>query len=72
MLSRIVPAHGDPTSLTYRMRQTSAEGWKIIDADSSAISKLTTRRSAFAGPVASGGAKGLLAHLETLTAKLVG
>ena len=69
--SKIVPAHGDPTNLTYRMRQT-AEGWKIIDVYYGAISQLTTRRSDFAGPVASGGAKGLLAHLDALTAKLVG
>jgi phospholipid transport system substrate-binding protein len=71
VLSKIVPAHGDPTNLTYRMRQT-ADGWKIIDVYYGAISQLTTRRSDFAGPVASGGAKGLLAHLDALTAKLVG
>lgn len=71
VLSKIVPAHGEPTNLTYRMRQTP-EGWKIIDVYYGAISQLTTRRSDFAGPVASGGAKGLLAHLDTLTAKLVG
>ena len=53
------------------MRQTP-EGWKIIDVYYGAISQLTTRRSDFAGPVASGGAKGSLAHLDTLTAKLVG
>ena len=71
VLSKIVPAHGDATSLSYRMRQTSA-GWKIIDVYYGAISQLTTRRSDFAGPVASGGAKGLLAHLDALTTKLVG
>jgi phospholipid transport system substrate-binding protein len=71
VMSKIVPAHGDPTSLAYRMRQT-ADGWKIIDVYYGAISQLTTRRSDFAGPVASGGAKGLLAHLDALTAKLVG
>ena len=71
VLSKIVPAHGDPTSLTYRMRQTP-EGWKIIDVYYGAISQLTTRRSDFAEPVATGGAKGLLAHLDALTAKLVG
>ena len=71
VLSKIVPTHGEPTNLTYRMRQTPA-GWKIIDVYYGAISQLTTRRSDFAGPVASGGAKGLLAHLDALTAKLVG
>lgn len=71
VMSKIVPTRGEPTNLTYRMRQTP-DGWKIIDVYYGAISQLTTRRSDFAGPVASGGAKGLLAHLDALTAKLVG
>lgn len=71
VLSKIVPTHGDATSLSYRMRQTPS-GWKVIDVYYGAISQLTTRRSDFAGPVASGGAKGLLTHLDALTAKLVG
>ncbi len=69
--ARIIPTHGEPTNLTYRMRQTP-EGWKIIDVYYGAISQLTTRRSDFAGPIAGGGAKGLLSHLDALTAKLVG
>ncbi len=36
------------------MRQ-SDDGWKVIDVYFNNISQLTTRRSDFAGPVASGG-----------------
>ena len=45
--------------------------WKIIDVYYGAISQLTTRRSDFAGPVASGGAAGLVTHLNQLTDKLL-
>jgi phospholipid transport system substrate-binding protein len=61
---------GDPVSLTYRMRQVGGS-WKIIDVYYGAISQLTTRRSDFAGPVASGGAAGLVTHLNQLTDKLL-
>jgi ABC-type transporter MlaC component len=46
-------------------------GWKIIDVYYGATSQVTTRRSKFAGAMASGGPIGLLTHLDTLTAKLV-
>lgn len=68
--SHIVPTKGAPTALTYRMRQ-SADGWKIVDVYYGAISQLATRRSDFTAPLASGGAKGLLAHLDALTEKLL-
>jgi len=68
--SHIIPAHGEPTALTYRMRQ-SGEGWKIVDVYYGAISQLATRRSDFAASLASGGAKGLLTHLDALTEKLL-
>ncbi|HEX7760861.1 MAG TPA: ABC transporter substrate-binding protein [Caulobacteraceae bacterium] len=61
---------GDPVNLTYRMRQVGGS-WKIIDVYYGAISQLTTRRSDFAGPVASGGAAGLVSHLNQLTDKLL-
>lgn len=61
---------GDPVNLTYRMRQVGGS-WKIIDVYYGAISQLTTRRSDFAGPVASGGAAGLVTHLNQLTDKLL-
>ena len=56
--------------LIYRMRQ-SGGGWKIVDVYYDAISQLTTRRSDFAAPLAAGGAKGLLAHLNATADKLL-
>lgn len=67
---KLTPPHDKPVALVYRMRQT-AEGWKIIDVYYDGISQLTTRRSDFAEPVASGGADGLLKHLDALTEKLL-
>ena len=68
--SHIVPVRGAPTALTYRMRQ-GAEGWKIVDVYYGAISQLATRRADFASPLAAGGAKGLAAHLDALSEKLL-
>jgi phospholipid transport system substrate-binding protein len=67
---KLVPAHDKPVALLYRMRQTP-DGWKIIDVYYDGVSQLTTRRSDFAQPVASGGAAGLLSHLQALTDKLL-
>jgi phospholipid transport system substrate-binding protein len=53
-----------PVNLLYRMRQSGGV-WKIIDVYYGAISQLTTRRSDFARPLASGGADGLIAHLSS-------
>ena len=68
--SHIVPTKGAPTALTYRMR-SGPDGWKIVDVYYGAISQLATRRSDFAAPLAAGGAKGLVAHLDALTEKLL-
>ncbi|HEY5107115.1 MAG TPA: ABC transporter substrate-binding protein, partial [Caulobacteraceae bacterium] len=68
--SHIVPTHGAPVALTYRMHG-DAGAWKIVDVYYGAISQLTTRRSDFAAPLAAGGAKGLAAHLELLSDKLL-
>lgn len=56
--------------LIYRMRQAGG-AWKIIDVYYDSISQLTTRRSDFHEPLASGGAKGLLAHLNSTAEKLL-
>lgn len=69
--SVLTPGSGAPVNLTYRMR-LSGGTWKIIDVYYGAISQLTTRRADFAGPLASGGAKGLVAHLDGLSDKLLG
>jgi phospholipid transport system substrate-binding protein len=68
--SQLVPAHDKPVALIYRMRETPA-GWKIIDVYYDGVSQLTTRRSDFAQPVASGGADGLLSHMNASTEKLL-
>jgi phospholipid transport system substrate-binding protein len=68
--TRLIPAHGAAVNLTYRMRQTGGD-WKIIDVSYDAISQLTMRRSDFAAPLAAGGAKGLVAHLNGLVDKLL-
>jgi phospholipid transport system substrate-binding protein len=61
---------GKTVNLTYRMRQ-SGGAWKIVDVYFDAISQLTTRRSDFAAPLAAGGAKGLVAHLNETADKLL-
>jgi phospholipid transport system substrate-binding protein len=65
--THLIRAHDTPVALLYRMRD-SGGGWKVIDVYFNNISQLTTRRSDFAGPVASGGAAGLISHLNTLVA----
>jgi phospholipid transport system substrate-binding protein len=58
-----------PVQLAYRLRQTSGQ-WRVIDVFyQNSISQLATRRSDFASALASGGAKGLIAHLDQLAAK---
>jgi phospholipid transport system substrate-binding protein len=61
---------GKTIRLTYRMRQSGGV-WKIVDVYFDAISQLTTRRSDFAAPLAAGGAKGLIAHLNATADKLL-
>jgi phospholipid transport system substrate-binding protein len=67
---KLIPPHDKPVSLLYRMRQT-AGGWKIIDVYYDGVSQLTTRRADFAQPLATGGAAGLLSHLDALTEKML-
>ena len=62
--THLVRAGAAPVNLLYRMRQSGGT-WKIIDVYYGAISQLTTRRADFAKPLASGGAAGLIAHLNT-------
>jgi phospholipid transport system substrate-binding protein len=68
--TQLISTSGSPTNLGYRMRQSDGS-WKIIDVYYGAISQLTTRRSDFAGPLAAGGAQGLIKHLDALTDKLM-
>jgi phospholipid transport system substrate-binding protein len=69
--SQIIPGHGAPVVIDYRMRN-EAGTWKIIDVYfQGTISQLTTRRSDFAATVASGGASALVAHMDAQTEKLL-
>ena len=65
--------HGSPVAISYRLRQTGPDSWRIIDVFyKNAISQLATRRSDFAAALQSGGAKGLIGHLNVLAAKAGG
>jgi phospholipid transport system substrate-binding protein len=68
--THLIPLHDPPVSLIYRMRESGGV-WKIIDVYYGSISQLTTRRSDFAGPVASGGAQALVTHLNSLSVDLM-
>jgi phospholipid transport system substrate-binding protein len=68
--THLISPHSAPVNLAYRMRD-SAGSWKIIDVYYGAISQLTTRRADFAAPIASGGAAGLIAHLNSLSDALL-
>lgn len=60
-----------PVPLAYRMRDTGS-GWKVIDVFyNGGISQLSAQRSDFASTLSSGGAKALVAKLDSLTDKLL-
>jgi len=64
--------HGDDVSIAYRLRQNGG-AWKIIDVFyKNSISQIATRRSDFTSILRKGGAKALVAHLNTLAAKAGG
>lgn len=59
----------DTVAIAYRLRQSGGQ-WRIVDVYyKNAISQLATRRADFDGIFARGGAKALVAHLDTLAAK---
>jgi phospholipid transport system substrate-binding protein len=70
--SRITPTSGDPTELSYVMRQTPS-GWKVVDvlADGS-ISRVAVQRSDFRSLLTRGGGDALLASLQRKTSDLSG
>ena len=61
---------GAPVSLLYRLRG-SGGAWKVIDVYYDGVSQLTLRRSDFTASLAQGGPKALIAHLDSLSAKLL-
>lgn len=59
----------DDVAIAYRLRQSGGQ-WRIVDVYyNNAISQLATRRADFAGVLTRGGAKALVAHLDSLAAK---
>lgn len=69
--THLISKNGDTANLSYRMRQTPSGAWKVIDIYyNGSISELTTRRSDFAGTLASGGPKALAEHLNAQADKL--
>ena len=60
---------GETTSVNYRMRAFGGE-WRVIDVFFKGVSQLATQRADFASVVQSGGAAGLTAKLNELTAKM--
>jgi len=71
MSSNDAPALGPPGWPARKRCSQSGGGWKIVDVYYDAISQLTTRRSDFAAPLASGGARSLLSHLSATSDKLL-
>lgn len=58
-----------PANIAYRLRQSGSE-WRVIDVFyNNAISQLTTRRADFESSLRSGGARALIAHINTLADK---
>jgi phospholipid transport system substrate-binding protein len=68
--THIIPAHDTPVSLLYRMHEVDGV-WKIIDVDDNGVSELISRRTDWAVALASGGAPGLIAHLNKVSDDLM-
>ena len=68
--TQIIPVNDAPVSLLYRMREVDGS-WKILDVYSNGVSELALRRSDFAAAIASGGAPGLVAHLNKVSDDLM-
>jgi phospholipid transport system substrate-binding protein len=68
--TQIIPAHDTPSILLYRMHEVDG-AWKIIDVDYNGVSELISRRTDWAVALASGGASGLIAHLNKVSDDLM-
>jgi len=69
--TKLTSPGSSPVSLAYRMRDTGS-GWKVVDVQyNGGISQIATQRSDFASTLSSGGAKALVAKLDSLTDKLL-
>ena len=68
--TQIIPARDTPSTLLYRMHEVDG-AWKIIDVDYNGVSELILRRTDWAVALASGGAQGLIAHLNKISDDLM-
>ena len=68
--TQIIPRRDTPATLLYRMHEVDGV-WKIIDVDYNGVSELILRRSDWAVALASGGAAGLIAHLNKVSDDLM-
>ena len=69
--TRLVQSNGEPVTLDYLMRASSA-GWKIVDVYlTGTISELATRRSEFAAILNAGGESALIDSLRQQAEKLL-
>jgi phospholipid transport system substrate-binding protein len=68
--TQIIPAHDTPSTLLYRMHEVDGV-WRIIDVDYNGVSELISRRTDWAVALASGGAAGLIAHLNQVSDDLM-
>jgi len=69
--SKLIPAHGAPVTLNYRMRG-SGNDWKVVDVYlEGTISQLAVRRSEFTAILHSEGPDKLLATLQDQSDRLL-
>jgi phospholipid transport system substrate-binding protein len=68
--TQLIPLHDTPATLLYRMHEVDGV-WKIIDVDYNGVSELILRRSDWSVALASGGAPGLIAHLNKISDDLL-
>jgi phospholipid transport system substrate-binding protein len=68
--AQIIPARDTPVSLLYRMHEVDGV-WKVIDVDYNGVSELISRRTDWSVALASGGAAGLIAHLNKVSDDLL-
>jgi phospholipid transport system substrate-binding protein len=70
LVKTTVTEPGETTSVNYRLREYGG-AWKIIDVYFSGVSQLALERADFAGVLKSGGASGLTARLNQLSAQML-
>ncbi len=68
--TQLIAPRGSPIALTYQMREFGGS-WKVIDVYYGAISQLAVGRPDIEASIASGGAPALIAHLNSLSDKMM-